>query len=136
MDENHKKRNLVKAVTVLLGVIAILGLMGYLIYNMFNLSSAPPNIKVSTSYDSTTKMHRVVVENTGDTTAQQVVVRCQIIRGKKVIDTITITMEYLPSKSKKVLRLLLCPMRVFPLISRLFRSIIKPHSLSQTQVLL
>lgn|SRR5690606_1955604 len=101
MDENHKKRNLVKAVTVLLGVIAILGLMGYLIYNMFNLSSAPPNIKVSTSYDSTTKMHRVVVENTGDTTAQQVVVRCQIIRGKKVIDTITITMEYLPSKSKK-----------------------------------
>lgn len=101
MEKKHKSRNLVKGVTFLFGVITILGLMGYLIFNMFTANNSPPNLTVSTFYDSQHKVHKVVVKNAGDTTAEEVITRWQIIGEGRVIDTITITMRYLPAKSQK-----------------------------------
>lgn len=101
MHKNKNTRNLAKTTAVLVGVITIVFLMGYLIFQIIYSGNTPPSLQVSSSYNSTAKQYNVEVENTGDTTAETVTVNMQIVGEGRTIDTFTITLDYVPAKSKK-----------------------------------
>lgn len=101
MNKNQKPRNLVKAASVLVGAITIVCLVGYLIFQIITASSDPPNLHISSSYNSTSNFYKVEVENTGDITAEEVTIKLQIVGQGRTIDTVTITIPYVPAKSKK-----------------------------------
>jgi len=101
MNRKPKSRNLVKVTAVITGAITIVSLLGYLIFQMITASSSPPDLQVNSSYNAAGDFYNVVVENSGDTTAEEVTIKLQIVGEGRIIDTITISMRYVPGKSKK-----------------------------------
>jgi uncharacterized protein (TIGR02588 family) len=87
-----------------LGLILVVGTIGFLIYQAFKDKSAPPDLSVQ--IDSIIKMEsgylvNFSVYNKGDDNAADVVVEGKIKQNGEDLETSSVTIDYAPSDSKR-----------------------------------
>lgn len=86
------------------GLILVIGAIGFMLYEAMTEKSAPPNFTVSVdSINPASDGYHVKfrVKNTGDQTAADVAIEGQLRQGAEIIETNTVTLNYLPSDSER-----------------------------------
>lgn len=86
------------------GLVLILGLLGYLAYDALTLDGRPPVVDVqlggSESRNGTYQVP-VTLRNLGDETAEAVTVEVVLIQGDSEIETAELTIDFLPRSSTR-----------------------------------
>lgn len=87
-----------------IGLILVVGALGFIIYKAVTNGHEPPIIKVS--YGAVEKneagyLVKLEVENSGDETAADVVIEGKLTKDIEEIETSAVTFDYAPSHSKR-----------------------------------
>ncbi len=97
----NNNRNLVKVISVIIGVVTLVALIGYLIVQIIRADEMPPKLHIISSYDSTGDQYEIEVENSGDITAKEVGIQLHVKSQDSVMGTISLSIPYVPAKSSK-----------------------------------
>lgn len=98
-----KKHNAVETGTFIVGLLLILPLIGFLIYQISTKKEAPPVFQVSSVYQPEMQHYgfRVEVENTGGESAEAVNIKLSLYQEGQVAEDGEISIQYVPVKSKE-----------------------------------
>ena len=98
------KANLLENIVFYLGVLILLSLPGYLILQIVSNHHLPPDIKVHAARQTeVTCQWKVMVENVGESTAEQIHVVMELYDDGKPIDRVAHVIDYLPLNSSRQL---------------------------------
>jgi len=106
-EKNDRKKTNIPALEwffAAVGLILVVGVLGFLIYHAIIDKGTPPNLNVK--IDSIVQREngflvKFVIENTGDETAADVNVEGELKKGAETIETSGVTVDYVPSHSEK-----------------------------------
>lgn len=101
MNKKKVRHNKVEKTVFGFGLIVIVALTGYLIFQIFNDSKTPPQLVLKSEIigkhpDLT---YRIEIENRGEETAEAVSIRFGLYEGAQVVETATLNIDYVPSRS-------------------------------------
>ena len=100
---NEKRHNTVETITFIVGLLLILPLIGFLIYQISTKKKAPPQLQITSLYQPQMEDYgfRVEVENTGEESAEAVNIKLALYQEGEVADDGEISIQYVPVKSKE-----------------------------------
>lgn len=107
-EEEKEKKNqripFLEWLTAAIGLILVVGAIGFIIYKAATNEQKPPILKVS--YGAVEKneagyLVKFEVENSGDETAAAVVIEGKLTKGVSEVETSSATFDYAPSHSKR-----------------------------------
>ena len=87
-----------------IGLILVVGAIGFMLYEAITQKSAPPNFSISVDSinpNNNGYLVRFRVKNTGTQTAADVTIEGELTQGAEVIETNTVTLTYVPSDSER-----------------------------------
>ena len=105
MNFNNKVHfNSIQLVVFSLGVLFILGIIGYLSYNAVKMDGKPPQPEVTADYmpDLPDYTYRVKVRNKGQETATNLSLKMTLYQDGKIKESGSFTIAYLPIQSEQV----------------------------------
>ena len=106
-DSSEKKNQKIPFLEWLMagiGLILVVGALGFIIYEAANNGHKPPILKISYSVAEKNEAGYLIkfeVENSGDETAADVVIEGKLIKGAEEIEMSSATFDYAPSNSKR-----------------------------------
>ncbi len=103
MNSKDDSFNTIEKITFYGGLLILVALVGYLIFQITQKKSEPPQLKISTSYRPELPQFtfKVVIENTGGETAEAVNLKLDLYQHGKVVESGTVTVNFVPVHSKK-----------------------------------
>jgi len=98
-----KQHNLVEIITFIVGLVVLLSLVGFLIYQIDQKKNLPPQLQVSTTYEAAMDQYafRLEVENTGEESAEDVHIKLSLYQQGEVKEDASLSIRYVPVKSKE-----------------------------------
>lgn len=87
-----------------IGLILVIGAVGFMLYEAMTEKSEPPNFTVTVdSINPASDGYHVKfrVKNTGDQTAADVAIEGELKQGAEIVETTTVTLTYVPSDSER-----------------------------------
>ena len=101
--EQKKGHNLVEIITFIAGLIVLLAVVGFLIYQINATKGTPPNIVISSSYQPSMEDYsfKLEVENKGEESAEAVNIKLSLYQEGKVAADGDVNIQYVPVKSKE-----------------------------------
>lgn len=106
-EENQNKKQdtpILEWITAIIGLILVIGAIGFVLYNAFNTKNLPPDLIVVKENIKQVKTGYLVefkVKNAGNQTASSVVIEGSLVQNGKPIETDEITLDYVPSDSER-----------------------------------
>ena len=103
-NDGEQKTPLLEWVAAGIGLILVVGAIGFMLYQAITSTSAPPVIQLTTKSVAVVETGYLVVfeaENTGEETASNVAIEGEIKNGKESVEKSSITIDYIPSHSKQ-----------------------------------
>ena len=96
--------NIVQLIAFSLGLLLILGMIGYLSYQVFKLGEKPPQLQVQAEYqaDLDDYTYKVKVTNKGDETASNTNLKMTLYQDGKAQESGTFTIAYIPVQSEQL----------------------------------
>ena len=105
MTKDKKKFNTLEKITFTFGLIVTLGLLVFLIYQIYSQDSKsnPPELVITSSYEPKISpyAYKVVVENIGEETAEEANIQLSLYQQGKEVAKGAINIMYVPVKSKE-----------------------------------
>lgn len=97
------KYNKLELGTFILGIAVLAVLITYLIFQIVQKEEAPPNLKVSHTYQPQMENYafKVTTENSGEETAEDVRLKLTLYQDGKEAETGEVSFSFVPVKSKK-----------------------------------
>jgi|SRR5690606_16490871 len=103
-----EKPNLLENIVFYLGTFILLSLLGYLVFQIISNHDLPPDIKVYAGRQTEAACQwEVMVENVGESTAEQIHVVMELYDDGKPIDRVAPVIDYLPLHSSRQLHVVL-----------------------------
>ncbi len=101
MEKNRIKHNLLEKVTFYLGLIILLLLVSYLIFDFNKQKDLPANLEIETSYIPSMPHYAYKVEatNTGHETASSVHIGFDLYQKGQMAEKAVLTINYVPRES-------------------------------------
>lgn len=103
-EKKNQKIPFLEWLTAVIGLILVVGALGFIIYEASTNEHEPPILKLSYGAVIKTEAGYLVkfeVENNGDETAANVVIEGKLTKGAQEIETSSVTFDYAPSQSKR-----------------------------------
>lgn len=106
MDKKKKKYNLVQRAIFVFGILVLIGLFSLLIYQSSGDTEQPPIIEISISHQAAQPQnaYRLQVQNVGEQSAMNANISVNLYQQGELLETSTISLNYLPTGSKKEAR--------------------------------
>lgn len=84
-----------------LGLLVVLVLLGYLVFEMTDTKKKPPHLVVTTAYDPNVPnyAYKIKTKNFGENTAANVNVKLDLYQEGKKVESATVNFNYLPVQS-------------------------------------
>lgn len=97
------KYNKLELGTFFLGIAVLMVLISYLVYQIFQEKEAPPNLKITHTYQPQMEDYafEVKIENSGEKTAEDVRLNMTLYQEGKKTETGEVSFSFVPVKSKK-----------------------------------
>lgn len=101
MEKNRTKHNLLEKITFYLGLIIILLLVGYLIFDFNKQQDLPADLEIVTSYQPSMPNYTYKVETTniGHETASSVHIGFDLYQNGQMVEKAVLTLNYVPRES-------------------------------------
>lgn len=102
MKNKNQKYNLIQRVVFFIGLIALMGLVSVLLYEMILVSQKPPELEISTVRFETPQenKYQVWIQNSGEITAENTSVLLNLYQEGEITDSGTIFLNYVPPGAK------------------------------------
>ncbi len=103
-DDPRHKPSLLEWLMAALGLIIVVGMLGFVLAQALEGSTSPPDVTVRVQdvvQTSNGYLAQVVAENAGDETAAALTLEGELKRGDEVIETSTLTLDYLPGRARR-----------------------------------
>lgn len=103
-DGEESKTPVLEWAFAVIGLILVVGVIGFLFYQIAVNKGTPPNLVVKTSeivQGEKGFLVKFIIENTGDETAADVTVEGELKQGEKSVETGDVTVDYVPAHSQK-----------------------------------
>lgn len=103
-ENKNKQTSFLEWLMAAVGLILVVGALGFIIYKAATDGDKPPILKVkSTNIEKNEAGYLVEfeIENSGDITAASVVVEGKLTKGAEEIETSSATFDYAPAHSKR-----------------------------------
>ncbi len=103
-DEKDEKTPVLEWFVAAIGLILVIGVVGFMLYQASNKHDAPPNIEIIVDSVTPNKSGYLVefeVKNSGEKTAAAVMIEGELKKGEETIETSTSTLTYAPSNSAR-----------------------------------
>lgn len=102
-DQEENGHNIVEKITFIFGLLVLVGLISFLIYQMSNKSNLPPQLVISTQYEPQLDHYgfKVDVENKGDFSAEAANIKLSLYQNGESVEDGTLEFQYIPVKSKE-----------------------------------
>lgn len=100
---DKKQYNIIETGTFLVGLLILLALISYLVYQISQDKKSPPEIQVTTSYQTAMDNYafEVTVENNGGESAEAVNIKLSLYQEGEAVEDGTMDIQYVPVKSKE-----------------------------------
>jgi uncharacterized protein (TIGR02588 family) len=86
------------------GLVLVVGTIGFLLYRAVTGGSSPPEVEISVEAITPIRsgyLVEVSVSNTGEGTAAELTLTGELRDGTEVVETSTVTLDYVPSQSSR-----------------------------------
>lgn len=103
-NDESRKTPFLEWIFAVIGLILVLGVVGFLIYEISTDEGKPPDLSVSIEEiipNDKGFLVRFALKNTGDETAADVTLEGEIKRGAESLEKSDVTVDYVPSHSEK-----------------------------------
>ena len=103
-DNETRQTPFLEWVFAVIGLILVVGVIGFLIYEIATDQGKPPDLSVKIEEiipNSNGFLVKFALENTGDETAADVTVEGEIKKGTESLEKGDVTVDYVPSHSEK-----------------------------------
>ena len=103
MENRKKKQNLLEKITFYLGLIILLMLVGYLLFEIKTKQNLPPDLEIITTYQPSMPYYTFKVEttNSGHETATSVNIGFDLYQNGEIAEKAVFTLNYVPRDSKE-----------------------------------
>src|SRR5690606_37004354 len=100
---DKKQYNIIETGTFVVGLLILLALISYLVYQISQDKKSPPEIQVTTSYQPAMDNYalEVTVENNGGESAEAVNIKLSLYQEGEAVEDGTMDIQYVPVKSKE-----------------------------------
>jgi len=100
---DKKQHNFIENGTFVVGLLILLALISYLVYQISQDKKSPPEIQVTTSYQTAMDNYafEVTVENNGGESAEAVNIKLSLYQEGEAVEDGTMDIQYVPVKSKE-----------------------------------
>ena len=100
---DKKQYNIIETGTFVVGLLILLALISYLVYQISQDKKSPPEIQVTTSYQTAMDNYafEVTVENNGGESAEAVNIKLSLYQEGEAVEDGTMDIQYVPVKSKE-----------------------------------
>lgn len=98
-----KGHNTVEIITFIAGMVVLLSVLGFLIYQMQQKKSSPPELYITSTYQPSMKGYafKLQVENKGEESAEAVSIKLSLYQEGEAVEDGTVNIQYVPVKSKE-----------------------------------
>lgn len=102
MEEKGKNHNIVEKISFAIGVLVLLCLISFLVYQMIHKKDAPPNLEITIMPEPSINLYRykVEVENLGGETATAANIKLSLYQDGISVEEGAVSIKYVPVKSK------------------------------------
>lgn len=104
-NPNFEKKNYLEWSVFGLGLILILSVMGYLVYQIYTQNSIPADINVEYSLDPTQNnlyRYKLTAMNSGGETVENVVIELSLVKADSALEKSEISFQYIPKESQRI----------------------------------
>ena len=100
---DKKQHNFIENGTFVVGLLILLALISYLVYQISQDKKSPPEIQVTTNYQPAMDNYafEVTVENNGGESAEAVNIKLSLYQEGEAVEDGTLDIQYVPVKSKE-----------------------------------
>ena len=100
---DKKQHNIIENGTFVVGLLILLALISYLVYQISQDKKSPPEIQVTTNYQTAMDNYafEVTVENNGGESAEAVNIKISLYQEGEAVEDGTLDIQYVPVKSKE-----------------------------------
>lgn len=100
---DKKQHNIIENGTFVVGLLILLALISYLVYQISQDKKSPPEIQVTTNYLTAMDNYafEVTVENNGGEAAEAVNIKLSLYQEGEAVEDGTLDIQYVPVKSKE-----------------------------------
>ncbi|MGI9036029.1 MAG: TIGR02588 family protein [Pyrinomonadaceae bacterium] len=103
-NDKEQKTSLLEWIAAGIGLVLVVGAIGFMLYQAIISKSAPPEIKITVISVAAVETGYLVIfeaENTGEETASNVAIKGEIKNGNESVEKSDVTLDYVPSHSKR-----------------------------------
>ena len=102
-EKEKSKHNILEKISFAFGIIVLVALVSYLLFQFTERNGNPPQLVITTAYQPKMKNYtfKVEVENKGDQTAEQANIQLDLYQNGEIAESGSINMNYVPVKSKE-----------------------------------
>ncbi|HSP83799.1 MAG TPA: hypothetical protein VLN72_08705 [Gillisia sp.] len=103
MEKTGKKTNLLERTTFVMGLVILVFLFGYLLFQIKENKHLPPSLEVAISSPSrqAKNTYEIKIKNTGDETAQAANIEFEWYHEGQVSGSAVMVIDYVPAKSEE-----------------------------------
>lgn len=103
MRKIRRKHNIVERITFGLGILSLVAIIGFLILDLNENDSLPPQLQISTSYITsvTPYCYQIRVKNTSKQTAADAEITFGLYQNGVLEESATVNFNFVPAKSLK-----------------------------------
>lgn len=103
-DQERKETSALEWLFAVLGLLLVVGVIGFLIYEIATDEKKPPDLNVKIEEVIPNErgfLVKFTIENAGDENAADVTVEGELTRAKESLEKSEVTVDYVPSHSEK-----------------------------------
>src|SRR5690606_13998407 len=103
MDTGRKSYNVVEKISFALGLVVLVALVSFLVYQMVQKQNVPPILELSIVEEPLTPDYDFIIEvkNVGEETAESISIVLNLYQEGIAVEESMIRLQYIPIKSKK-----------------------------------